>query len=95
MNAHSQPETPLDLARVARLVADLEAEVARASPDAPGVRDLREEVATLRVLLGAPRARDHWVADSLHALRDAAQAARGEIARDGFYLTEIGRILGL
>jgi hypothetical protein len=90
-----QPEATLDLARVERLIGELEAEVAHASPDAPGVTDLREEIATLKSLIASPRPRAHWVTEGLHALRGAATAARGEIARDGFYLTEIGRLLGL
>lgn len=90
-----QTQPTLDLAKVERLIAELEAEVAHASPDAPGVTDLREEIATLRSLIGSPRPRAHWVAEGLHALRGAATAARGEIARDGFYLTEIGRLLGI
>ncbi|MBL8383186.1 MAG: hypothetical protein JNM90_08940 [Burkholderiales bacterium] len=87
--------THLDLARVQRLVADLEAEVARASPDEPGIDDLREEVLTLKSLIESPRPRHHWVADGLHAVREAAQAVRGEVVRESVYLTEIGRILGL
>lgn len=85
----------LDLGRVQRLVADLEAELARASPDEPGVADLREEVLTLKSLVESPRPRHHWVTDGLHAVREAAQAVRGEVVREGVYLTEIGRILGL
>ena len=99
MNATSdetgKPESRLDLVRVERLLADLEAEVARAGPDEPGITVLREEIETLRNMLRSPRARHHWIADSLHAIRDAAQTVRGEVVRESVYLTEIGRILGL
>lgn len=99
MNASSGDESDagvkFDLQRVNRLVADLEGEIARAPADAPGVKDLREEIETLRALLNSPKTRHHWIADSLHAVRDAAQAVRGEVVRESVYLAEIGRILGL
>ena len=85
----------LDLARVGRLVGDLEAEIARADADEPGVQALREEVLTRRNMLESPRARHHWIAEGLHAVGDAAKAVRGEVVREGVYVTEIARILGI
>lgn len=85
----------LDLARVSRLVSDLEAEIARADADEPGVQALREEVLTLRNMLESPRARQHWITEGLHAVGDAAKAVRGEVVREGVYATEIARILGI
>ena len=85
----------LDLTRVERLIGDLEAELARAGADEPGVQALREEVQTLRSMLDAPRARHHWIAEGLHAIGDATKAVRGEVVREGVYVTEIARILGI
>lgn len=96
VNAPSGRENvKFDVERVNRLVADLAAEVARAPADAPGIQDLREEIETLRAVLNSPRTRDHWIDESLRAVRDAAHAVRGELVRDSVYVTEIGRILGL
>lgn len=85
----------LDLERVNRLVADLEAEVAKAPPDAPGMQDLRDEIETLKNVLGSPKTKHDWIEDGLRAVRDAAQAVKGEVMRESVYIAEIGRILGL
>ena len=96
MNAPGGRENlKFDVERVNRLVADLAAEVERAPADAPGIQELREEIETLRAVLNSPRTRHHWIDESLHAVRDAAHAVRGELVRDSVYVTEIGRILGL
>ena len=97
MTTSPTPQQPaqFDLARVGQLIAQLEAEVARAPADAPGVQDLRDEIATLRNVLESPKTRHHWVAEGLTAVHKAARALRGEVARESVYLTEIGRILGL
>ena len=84
-----------DLARVKRLVADLEAEVTRAPADAPGIQDLRDEIETLKNVLASPKTKHHWIADGLHSVRNAAQAVHGEVVRESVYVAEIGRILGL
>lgn len=99
MNAPHPPDTaarpPLDLARVNRLITDLEAEVAKAPPDAPGMQDLRDEIATLKNVLASPKTKHDWIEDGLHAVRDAAEAVKGEVMRESVYVAEIGRILGL
>lgn len=99
MNASNQPESnprsALDLVRVNRLIADLEAEVAKAPADAPGMQDLRDEIETLKNVLASPKTKHHWIEDGLHAVRDAAQAVKGEVMRESVYVAEIGRILGL
>lgn len=94
---NNKPGAPpsLDTARILHLIGELEREVAAAAPDAPGVQDLKDEITTLRNVIGSPKVRHHWVADGLHAVREAAQAVRGEVMRDSVYLAEIGRILGL
>lgn len=91
----TKPSPQLDLDRIHRLIADLAAEVAKAPPDAPGMQDLRDEIQTLRNVLDSPKAKHHWIEDGLHAVRDAAQAVRGEVMRESVYVAEIGRILGL
>ena len=99
MNASNLPQStvrpPLDLDRVNRLVADLEAEIAKAPYDAPGMQDLRDEIETLKNVLGSPKTKHDWIEDGLHAVRDAAQAVKGEVIRESAYVAEIGRILGL
>ena len=99
MNASNQPEShpkpALDLLRVNRLIADLEAEVAKAPAAAPGMQDLRDEIETLKNVLASPKTKHHWIEDGLHAVRDAAQAVKGEVMRESVYVAEIGRILGL
>lgn len=99
MNASNQPESnprsALDLVRVNRLIADLEAEVAKAPANAPGMQDLRDEIETLKNVLASPKTKHHWIEDGLHAVRDAAQAVKGEVMRESVYVAEIGRILGL
>ena len=85
----------LDLARVNRLIADLEEEVAKVPADAPGMQDLRDEIVTLKNVLGSPKTKHDWIEDGLHSVRDAAQAVKGEVMRESVYIAEIGRILGL
>lgn len=94
MDKSATPPT-LDTARVLHLIGELEREVAAAAPEAPGVQDLKDEIATLRNVIRSPKTRHHWVAEGLHAVREAAHAVRGEVTRDSVYLAEIGRILGL
>ena len=91
----SATRAPLDLARVNRIVADLEAEIAKAPPEAPGMQDLRDEIETLKNVLGSPKTKPDWIEDGLHGVRDAAQAVKGEFMRESVYIAEIGRILGL
>ncbi len=91
----TKPAPQLDLDRIHRLIADLAAEVAKAPPDDPGMQDLRDEIQTLRNVLDSPKTKHHWIEDGLHAVRDAAQAVRGEVMRESVYVAEIGRILGL
>ena len=97
MNAPVRPpiEPKFDLARVNRLIADLEAEIAKAPADAPGMQDLRDEIETLKNVLGSPKTKHGWIADGLHSVRDAAQAVKGEVMRESVYVAEIGRVLGL
>ncbi len=94
-NAHPD----LDLARIRRLIDELDAEVANAPADADGVQDLKDEIATLRAVLDAPKQKSGWIADGLHTigvqLEQTAKSVRGEVMRESVFVAEIGRILGL
>ena len=93
--SESTPGPALDLARVNRLIADLEAEVAKAPADAPGMQELLDEIETPKNVPASPNTKHDWIEDGLHAVRDAAQAVKGEVMRESVYVAEIGRILGL
>ena len=89
----------LDMARVRQLIGDLERELARSDPRSADVQALREEVATLREHVESAQRGHGWIRDSLHGLRVRIEKTAGpagdELRRDGLFLTEIGRILGL
>ncbi len=83
---------PVDLNQVAKLVHELEEDLARAKGDEASVRKLLDEVETIKSLLAAPAPKHSRIRESLHAMRDTMT---GEMWRDAPYLTEIGRILGM
>lgn len=84
-----------DLTRVNQLVADIEAELARAPVGSSELQDVRTEIETLKNVLKSPQAKPHGIRDSLHAVRKAMQAIRDEVATDSPFVAEIGHILGL
>lgn len=104
-NTGPQPTGPgseregLDLARIRRLVDELQATVADAPADAPGVQDLKDEIVTLRAVLDSPKEKSGWITEGLHDIRAQLQktgkSVRGEALREGVFIAEIGRILGL
>lgn len=85
--------------RISRLVTALEQELANAPADLPNVKDLREEIETLKHVLASPENSDAKVDERLHAIRDALRdmsaKVEGEVLKDSQYIAEIGRILGL
>ena len=93
------PQPDLDLGRIRRLIDELEAEISHAPADATGVQDLKDEIATLRAVLDAPKKKSGWIADGLHSIRVELErntkALRGEVVREGAFVAEIARILGL
>ena len=95
----SNPPRELDLAHIRRLIDELDAEVANAPADAAGVQDLKDEIATLRAVLDAPKQKSGWIADGLRTIRGqlehSGQSLRGEMFREGVFIAEIARILGL
>ena len=92
-------KSEVDLDEVARLVAKLERDLERVQGDSAAVQRLRDEVETLRNVLGSPVRRQHWVRDALHGIRDAfdhaVDTAVADTLKASQYVAEIGRILGM
>jgi hypothetical protein len=89
----------VDLEEVRKLVEALERDLENAPSDSTAVQRLKDEVETLKNVLGSPVRRHHWVRDSLHGIRDAFDHAWDSAVADGLkasrYVAEIGRILGM
>jgi hypothetical protein len=87
------------VARINRLIAELEQELTQAPEDTPHLQDLKEEVEAFKKVLRSPDEVPESVTEGLHAvgsrLQRVANNVEGEILRDSPYLAEIGRILGL
>ena len=97
----SSPRHPeFSLERISRLVTELEQELANAPADIPNGQQLREEITTLKqVLASSNQEESPRIEERLHAIRggleDMTARVEGEVLRDGYYIAEIGRILGL
>lgn len=89
----------IDLEQAAKLIHELERDLARVRGGAADVQRLRDEVETLRNVLNSPVQRNHWVSDSLHDIRDLLDATVDEAVYEGVtisrYAASIARILGL
>ncbi|MCU0952917.1 MAG: hypothetical protein MUC68_18290 [Burkholderiaceae bacterium] len=89
----------VDLDAVARLVDQLEADLARAKAGSTGTDTLRAEVEQLRALLAAEEPAHADVQAGLSGLRERMHALSDELltdaVRSGDYLARIGRLLGL
>jgi hypothetical protein len=89
----------VDLEEVRKLIDALERDLENVRTDSAAVRRVRDEVETLKNVLGSPVRRHHWVRDSLQGLREAFDSAWDTAVSDGFkagrYVAEIGRILGM
>ena len=92
-------QTPFSLERIARLVSDLEQELAAAPAGSPKVDALRAEIEVLKRTLASPEAATPELKDQLHGVRgrlnDVVASVEGEALKDTHYLVELGRILGL
>jgi hypothetical protein len=92
-------KSEVDLEEVSRLVAALERDLEQVRGDSAAVQRLKDEVHTLKNVLGSPVRRHHWVRDGLHGIRDAFDHAVDTAKADGLkasqYVAEIGRILGM
>ncbi len=89
----------IDLEEAARLIDELERDLAKVRGGSADVQRLRDEVETLRNVLNSPVRRDNWVGDSLHAIRVQLDETVDEAVYEGItisrYAAEIARILGL
>lgn len=89
----------IDLERAAKLIHELERDLAKVQGGAEDVQRLRDEVETLRNVLNSPVQRHHWVSDSLHDIRSLLDETVDEAIYEGTtisrYAAEIARILGL
>lgn len=86
------------LERIAKLVSDLEQELAAAPSDSPRVQALRAELDVLKRTLSGDTGPDslHQQLHGTHGkLDDLVASVEGEVLKDTPYLTELGRILGL
>ncbi len=91
--------TEFSLERIARLVSDLEQELAGAPAGSPKLDALRAEIEVLKRTLASPDGAQPALTEQLHGVRgrldDVVASVEGEALRDTPYLIEIGRILGL
>jgi hypothetical protein len=89
----------VDLEEVGRLIEALERDLDSMPSDSADIQRLRDEVHTLKNLLGSPVRRQHWVRDALHDIRDAIEeavdTAVAKSIKGSRYIAEIGRILGM
>lgn len=89
----------IDLEQAAKLIHELERDLARVQGGAADVQRLRDEVETLRNVLNSPVQRHHWVSDSLHDIRSLLDETVDEAVYEGTtisrYAADIARILGL
>ena len=89
----------VDLDEVGKLIEALERDLETVDSDSASVQRLRDEVQTLKNVLGSPVQRPHWVRDGLHGVREAFDSAVDTAVADGLkasrYIAEIGRILGM
>ena len=97
--ATNKPEhtREVDLEQVQALIDALERDLDLVKGDSAAVQRLRDEVETLRNVLGSPVRRHHWVRDGLHGIREAFDSAAADSAavKASRYVAEIGRILGM
>jgi len=95
----STTSKPIDLDAVARLVDQLELDLARAREGSATPDTLRAEVEQLRALLAAGEPEPAEVHAGLTGLRERMHALSDELMTDairsGDYLARIGRLLGL
>lgn len=89
----------IDLEEVAALLTALERDLASVKGNPKDLQRLKDEVQTLKNVLGSPVRRHHWVRDGLdgilHAFENALDTAVAEGLKGSRYIAEIGRILGM
>ena len=99
MTTKEPKDQQIDLDEVARLIEALERDLKNVRGDSKDIQRLRDEVETLKNVLGSPVRRHHWIRDALHGIRggfdDALDTAVTEGMEVSRYVAEIGRILGM
>jgi hypothetical protein len=89
----------IDFAAVETLIQALERDLAKVRGGSRDVQLLKDEVETLKNVLGSPIRRHHWVREGLHGMRKAIESGMETAVADGLkagqYIAEIGRILGM
>jgi len=92
-------ESKIDVEAAKRLAEDLSRTLAQAGSDSDKLRELREEVDSLRDILNGPNSQHFWIIDRLRSIESMFERAAVELLADGIkagnYLAEIGRILGV
>jgi hypothetical protein len=94
-----QSSQEIDFAAVEKLIHALERDLAKVRGGSRDVQLLKDEVETLKNVLGSPIRRHHWVREGLHGMRKAIEGGTETVIVDGLkagqYIAEIGRILGM
>jgi hypothetical protein len=92
-------ESKIDMEAAKLLAEDLSRKLSEASSDGNHLRELRDEVDSLRDILNGPNAQHFWISDRLRSMEVIFERAAVELLADGIkagsYLAEIGRILGV
>lgn len=93
----SEPKIDMEAAKL--LAEDLSRKLAQAGSDGEHLRELREEVDSLRNILNGPEVQHYWITDRLRSIEVIFERAAVELLADGIkvgnYISEIGRILGV
>jgi hypothetical protein len=95
----TETKAEVDFSEVNKLIEALERDLEQVSSDSAAVQRLKDEVQTLKNVLGSPVRRHHWVRDGLHGVREAIDKTWDTAVADSLkasqYVSEIGRILGM
>ena len=98
-NTEKNRTQDIDLDEVASLLDALERDLANVQGSQKDIQRLRDEVETLKNVLGSPVRRHHWVRDGLHSIKHVFENALDTAVAEGLkgsqYVAEIGRILGM
>ena len=93
------PAGSVDLEEVARLVEQLERDLALARQGSRDIETLREEVERLRGALASAQPEQKQLSEGLHGLRDRMHALGDELFDDAVttsrYAAWLGRLLGM
>ena len=85
----------IDLQEVERLVASLEADLAKVRSGSEDVQALRDEVDALKRLLDSASGEHGPVNERLHSIRSLMDALGDEAIQGARYVADIGRMLGM